>query len=59
MWAILSAANRVFTGDGWVGGSAVAVLGTLNADLGAARPAGRVRLRVVSILGTVNVRPVV
>jgi hypothetical protein len=56
MWKFFSSGNRVTpVGEAWTGESIVAVLGTINANLRGARPIGSVRLRVVSILGTVNV----
>jgi hypothetical protein len=55
MWAILSTANHRATEGNWEGGTAGAVLGTVNLDLSQARPTPGARLRVIAILGTVNV----
>jgi hypothetical protein len=56
MWTVFSTLNRTVAGDGWAGGTAGSVLGTVNLDLSTARPTGTARLRVISLLGTVNVR---
>jgi hypothetical protein len=57
MLALFSTANHRVSGEGgWGGGTVVCLLGTANVDAGAARPDPGARLRVINLLGTVNVR---